>query len=102
MTRRERDAHRVGLCLDYGRAHLRSSYDLARRAGIPQRSIGFAVNELRRQGVLVGSVHGEGYYLIETAAELAETLEHIERRKRGIDLTLAALRHTADEQGLAA
>ena len=102
MTTAERNSYRVGMVLPYGRAHRRSSYDLARSAGIPQRSVGFAVNRLRRQGILVGSVHGEGYYLIETASELAETLEHIERRKRGIDLTLAALRHTAEEQGVAA
>lgn len=74
-----------------GRAAVTSSYAIARQVGMPQRSVGFAVNRLRREGHLIGSVHGEGYYLIETETELAETLEHIEVRKRGIDRTLRAL-----------
>lgn len=75
-----------------GRRNVRSSYDLARHVGISQRSVGFSVNRLRRRGHPIGSVHGEGYYLIETEAELAATIDHIERRKRGIDQTIAALR----------
>lgn len=78
--------------LRHGRNNVRSSYALAEELGVPQRTVGFAVNRLRKAGHLIGSVHGEGYYLIDTPEELAETIEHIEKRKAGIDATVASLR----------
>jgi biotin operon repressor len=74
-----------------GRNRIQSSYALAEQLDCNQREIGYVVNSLRQRGYLVGSVHGQGYYLIETPAELAETIAHIENRKRGIDATVMAL-----------
>lgn len=74
-----------------GKRSVMSSYELARRIGVNQRAVGFMVSDLRLGGEPVGSVHGEGYYIIESPDELAETIEHIERRKRGIDRTVQAL-----------
>lgn len=70
-----------------------SSYEVAAAMGVPQRSVGFMVSRLRKLGYPIGSVHGEGYYLIETREELEATIDHIERRKRGIDQTVDALRY---------
>lgn len=71
---------------------------LARKLGVPQRTIGFMVSRLRQHGFLVGSIHGEGYYLIQTEDELDDTIRHIEKRKAGIDRTLNALRTAFEEQ----
>ena len=77
--------------LGRGRDNVTSSYTIATRLGVPQQTIGFMVNDLRKQGHLIESVYGEGYYLIETAEELADTIRHIEQRKAGIDRTIRAL-----------
>lgn len=77
--------------LGVGRSGVRSSYDLSRELGVNQRAIGFMVSNLRQQGYLIGSVHGEGYFLINTQEELDSTINHIARRKAGIDRTIKAL-----------
>jgi biotin operon repressor len=63
-----------------------------------QRAIGGVVHRAREMGVAVGSVHGEGYYIIETDEELEETIAHIERRARGLRETVELLR-IAREKG---
>lgn len=90
MTEGKR-AHLLSL-LRLGKGKVRSSHELSRLIGEPQKSIGFAVSALRQEGHAIGSVHGEGYYLIETVEELEETIAHISKRKAGIDRTIAALR----------
>lgn len=77
--------------LKRGKANVKSSYELAYLTDIPQREIGFVVSDLRKQGYLIGSVHGQGYYLIETEEELEHTIGHISKRKAGIDATIKAL-----------
>jgi biotin operon repressor len=77
--------------LEPGAERVKSSYVLARETGVAQRAIGFMVNRLRREGHLIGSIHGEGYYLIATEDELDSTIAHIEARKVGIDQTIEAL-----------
>ncbi len=88
---REEQGERLLRHLRRGRLQVRSSHSLARLIGVHQRSVGFIVSGLRREGVLVGSVHGEGYYIIQTQEELDETMGHIAARKRGIDMTLDAI-----------
>jgi hypothetical protein len=73
--------------LGLGRDACRSSYSISRQIGTPQRSIGFIANAARRGGHLVGSVHGEGYYLIETRDEFDATISHIAGRVAGIQRT---------------
>jgi len=89
----EQDEKRLLKHLKRGSQNVTSSYALADTLAIPQKSIGFVVNRLRRQGHPVGSIHGEGYYLIKTEAELEATVAHIAKRKIGIDQTIKALRH---------
>lgn len=87
-------AEREHLCglLGYGRDEARSSYDLASELGIGQRKVGFMVNKLRAEGHLIGSLHGQGYFMIRTWDEYVDTMAHIEKRKQGIDKTLSSLR----------
>jgi hypothetical protein len=77
--------------LGLGRDACRSSYSISRQIGTPQRSIGFIANAARRGGHLVGSVHGEGYYLIETRDEFDATISHIAGRVAGIQRTIGCL-----------
>lgn len=74
-----------------GARRIRSSYELADILGVSQRHIGFMVSRLRKSGHAIGSVHGLGYYIISNDAELAATVEHIQRRKKGIDETIKNL-----------
>lgn len=74
-----------------GARRIRSSYELADILGVSQRNIGFMVSRLRKDGNPIGSIHGLGYYIISTEEELAATVEHIERRKKGIDQTIKNL-----------
>jgi|SRR6185503_10108615 len=99
-ARRTSDAHVPAFLasLGHGRDDVRSSYWLAGRIGVGQRSVGFIANAARRQGHLVGSVHGEGYYLIETQDELDATISHIEIRIAGIQRTIMQLRHSWSQQ----
>lgn len=84
--------------LGEGKDAARSSFDLAQKLEVNQRAIGFMVSRLRKAGHLIGSVHGGGYYLITSRAELDETIHHIEIRKRGIDATIAALRGSFESE----
>jgi hypothetical protein len=69
--------------LEPGRANAIGSDELARIAGIRQIQVPLFVRELRRNGVLVGSAHRGGYYLIQTEEELESTLDHILSRIQG-------------------
>jgi hypothetical protein len=89
----ERNVTAFVASLEPGKDRCRSSYEIARDLGIAQRSVGFVANYARRRGHLVGSVHGEGYYLIVTEGELDETIRHIRGRVSGINTTIAALAH---------
>lgn len=95
---REEQGRRLLAHLRLGKSGVRSSHELSVLAGIRQRSVGFVVSDLRRGGTLVGSAHGEGYYLISNERELHDTMDHIEARKRGIDMTLDALRNAWDQR----
>lgn len=83
--------------LGWGMASVRPSHEIAESLGVNQRAIGFIVGRLRKAGCPIGSVHGSGYYLIQTDEELEDTISHIEARKRGIDATINALREAYAE-----
>lgn len=78
-----------------GLAAIRSSYDLAVAIGVNQRAVGYIARDARLEGHAVGSAHGHGYYLIETEAERAATIAHLESRARGILDTVKALRNAS-------
>lgn len=75
----------------HGLANIISGHEVGRRAGIRQRAVGPIVTMLRHKGHLIGSVHGKGYYMIETLQEFYATRSHIEGRKAAIDETIACL-----------
>ena len=83
--------------LGWGISSIRPGHEIAKALGVHQRSVGFMVGRLRKAGCPIGSVHGGGYYLIQTDEELEDTVAHIEGRKRGIDATVAALREAHSE-----
>lgn len=92
LTDRDEMAARLVRQLGKGRANIRGGHDLAEALGVSQRMIGGVVHRAREQGALVGSSHGEGYYLIQTRDELDATIAHIERRARGLRETITLLR----------
>lgn len=69
--------------LQPGVSNLVSSYELARILGINQRVVGGLVKRLRDTGHLIGSTHGEGYYLVTNENEYLSTRDHLHARIAG-------------------
>ncbi|MGQ0668400.1 MAG: hypothetical protein ACT4PO_01780 [Actinomycetota bacterium] len=80
--------------LGTGRNGARKAADLAEALGVSEREIRSCVEELRGRGVLVGSGQ-DGYYLIETVAELEETARHLVSRASRMLRTVRAMRRGA-------
>ncbi len=89
---RDAAARRLVDLLGRGREAIKGGHQIAGELGISQRAVGGVVHRAREMGVPVGSVHGEGYYIIENEGELEETIAHIERRARGLRETVELLR----------
>jgi biotin operon repressor len=92
QTISQQDEKAVLKTLRKGAKSVTSSYDISERTGVPQRSVGFVVSRLRKQGKPIGSIHGEGYFIIRNQQELEDTVAHIAKRKAGIDQTIKSLR----------
>lgn len=77
------DSPRLLALLRPGVDNIASSYELASQLHVNQREVGYLVKDLRHAGHLIGSVHGGGYYLIETEGEYETTREHLVSRING-------------------
>ena len=91
----------VDRVLGYGYENRISGPEIAERIGMePYTYMGLLVNAARHQGYLVGSRDGEGYWLIETKEELADTIGLLSGRIKGTQSTIAALKRAGRKAGL--
>lgn len=93
MSDKQRDAYikLIWSWLPKGNKEPLGSPEIAERLGIKQNLIGGLINDMRRQGALVGSVNGLGYYKIQNEDQLLDTIAHIVKRIGGIQDTVTTL-----------
>jgi len=75
-----------------GRENVTPSKDLIGPLGFRfQTDLGALVNIARAKGYPIGSLHARGYFIMVDLGDLDATVEHLRKRRRGINVTIARL-----------
>lgn len=75
-----------------GRENVTPSQELMPAFGMKvQTDLGSLVGVAREKGYPIGSIHAKGYFIMQDEEDLAVTVEHLIKRRNGIDITIARL-----------